>query len=46
MFVRAFDPAPDSVMAFLSRRDARTQSDYLHLMVDSYHDKRTAFASP
>ncbi len=43
VFVRAFDPAPDSVMAFLSRRDARTQSDYVHLMVDAYHDRRTAF---
>ncbi len=43
VFVRAFDPAPDSVMAFLSRRDARTQSDYIHLMVDSYRDRRTGF---
>lgn len=43
VFVRAFDPAPDSVMAFLSRRDARTTSDYIHLMVDSYHDRRTGF---
>jgi hypothetical protein len=43
VFVRAFDPSPDSVMAFLSRRDARTQSDYLHLMVDGYNDKRTGF---
>ncbi|MBX3132014.1 MAG: carbohydrate binding family 9 domain-containing protein [Gemmatimonadaceae bacterium] len=43
VFVRAYDPAPDSVMAFLSRRDARTQSDYIHLMVDSYNDKRTGF---
>ena len=41
VFVRAFDPAPDSVMAFLSRRDARTPSDYIHLMVDSYRDRRT-----
>ncbi|MFN0097145.1 MAG: DUF5916 domain-containing protein [Gemmatimonadaceae bacterium] len=43
VFVRSFDPAPDSVMALLSRRDARTQSDYVHLMVDSYNDKRTGF---
>ncbi len=43
VFVRAYDPSPDSVMAFLSRRDARTQSDYIHLMVDSYHDRRTGF---
>jgi hypothetical protein len=43
VFVRAFDPSPDSVMAFLSRRDQRTQSDYIHLMVDAYHDRRTGF---
>jgi hypothetical protein len=43
VFVRAFDPSPDSVMAFLSRRDQRTQSDYVHLMVDAYHDRRTGF---
>jgi hypothetical protein len=43
VFVRAYDPSPDSVMAFLSRRDARTQSDYIHVMVDSYNDKRTGF---
>jgi hypothetical protein len=43
VFVRAYDPSPDSVMAFLSRRDARTPSDYIHLMVDAYNDKRTGF---
>ena len=43
VLVRAYDPAPDSVMAFLSRRDQRTQSDYIHLMVDSYNDKRTGY---
>ncbi|MBX3173677.1 MAG: carbohydrate binding family 9 domain-containing protein [Gemmatimonadaceae bacterium] len=43
VYVRAFDPSPDSVMAFLSRRDQRTQSDYIHLMVDAYNDKRTGF---
>lgn len=43
VFVRAFDPSPDSVMAFLSRRDAHTQSDFIHLMVDGYRDKRTGF---
>jgi len=43
VFVRAFDPAPDSIMAFLSRRDQGTQSDEVHLMVDAYHDRRTGF---
>ena len=43
VFVRAFDPHPDSIMALLSRRDERTQSDYIRLIVDSYHDKRTGY---
>jgi hypothetical protein len=43
LFVRAFDPRPDSIMAFLSRRDGSTKSDYIHLMVDGYRDRRTGF---
>ncbi|MBI2407525.1 MAG: carbohydrate binding family 9 domain-containing protein [Gemmatimonadetes bacterium] len=43
VFVRAFDPRPDSLLALLSRRDVRTQSDWLHLMIDSYHDRRTGY---
>jgi hypothetical protein len=43
VLVRAFDPHPDSIMALLSRRDERTQSDYIRVIVDSYHDKRTGY---
>jgi hypothetical protein len=43
VLVRAFDPSPDSIMALLSRRDERTQSDYIRVIVDSYHDKRTGY---
>ncbi len=43
VLVRAFDPRPDSIMALLSRRDERTQSDYIRVIVDSYHDKRTGY---
>lgn len=43
VLVRAFDPAPDSIMALLSRRDERTQSDYIRVIVDSYHDRRTGY---
>lgn len=43
VFIRAFDPRPDSLQALLSRRDTRTQSDRLHVLVDSYHDRRTAY---
>ncbi|MFN8574843.1 MAG: DUF5916 domain-containing protein [Gemmatimonadaceae bacterium] len=43
VLVRAFDAHPDSIMALLSRRDERTQSDYLRIVVDSYHDRRTGY---
>jgi hypothetical protein len=43
VFVRAYDPSPDSIMAFLSRRDGSTKSDYVHVMVDGYKDRRTGF---
>lgn len=40
---RMFDPAPDSIVSLLSRRDVRTESEQLKLVIDSYHDRRTAF---
>lgn len=40
---RMYDPAPDSMISLLSRRDVRTQSEQLKLMIDSYHDRRTGF---
>ena len=43
VFVRAFDPHPDSIIALLSRRDVRTASDQIKVMFDSYHDRRTGF---
>jgi hypothetical protein len=43
VFVRAFDPRPDSLVAILSRRDVRTPSDQIKVMVDSYHDRRTGY---
>ena len=41
VLVRAFDPHPDSIISLLSRRDVKTQSDQIKIMVDSYHDRRT-----
>src|SRR6266436_3505332 len=42
--VRMFDSRPDSIAAQLARRDASgIYSDWLHVMVDSYHDRRTSF---
>ncbi|MFL5499943.1 MAG: DUF5916 domain-containing protein, partial [Gemmatimonadaceae bacterium] len=43
VFVRMFDPHPDSIVSLLSRRDVKTQSEQIKLMVDSYHDRRTAY---
>ena len=41
ILVRAFDPHPDSIVALLSRRDARTQSEWLKVIIDGDHDRRT-----
>jgi hypothetical protein len=41
--VRMFDPAPDSIVSLLARRDVRVPSEQLKIVIDSYHDKRTAF---
>ncbi|HVF38452.1 MAG TPA: sugar-binding protein, partial [Gemmatimonadaceae bacterium] len=43
IMARMFDPAPDSIISLLSRRDVRTQSEQLKLVIDSYHDRRTAY---
>ncbi|MEO8192733.1 MAG: DUF5916 domain-containing protein [Gemmatimonadales bacterium] len=43
VFVRAFDPHPDSIISLLSRRDVKTQSEQIKVMIDSYHDRRTGY---
>ncbi len=43
VFVRAFDPHPDSIVSLLSRRDDQTASDQIILMLDPYHDRRTGY---
>ncbi|MEO8200750.1 MAG: DUF5916 domain-containing protein [Gemmatimonadota bacterium] len=43
VFVRAYDPHPDSIVRLLSRRDDQTESDQMIVMIDSYHDKRTGY---
>src|SRR3954466_3919339 len=43
VFVRAFDPHPDSIKKLLERRDTFTSSDMIWIFVDSYHDKRTGY---
>ncbi|MDQ2767308.1 MAG: carbohydrate binding family 9 domain-containing protein [Gemmatimonadota bacterium] len=43
VLVRMYDPHPDSIRAFLSRRDVSTPSDRVKIMIDSYHDRRTGY---
>ena len=43
VLARMYDPAPDSIVSLLSRRDVRTSSEQLKLMIDSYHDRRTGY---
>lgn len=41
---RMYDTAPDSIVAQLARRDNEVYSDWFYVAVDSYFDRRTAFA--
>jgi len=42
--VRMFDSRPDSIAAQLARRDVSgIYSDWAHVIIDSYRDRRTAF---
>jgi hypothetical protein len=40
VLVRAFDPHPDSIVSLLSRRDVKTASDQLKIIIDPFHDRR------
>lgn len=40
---RAFDSEPDLIAAQLTRRDTDSYSDAVHVVIDSYFDRRTAF---
>lgn len=42
-FARMFDPYPDSIVSLLSRRDVKTQSEQIKIMIDSYRDRRTGY---
>src|SRR6187549_3816644 len=43
IFVRMLDPHPDSIVSLLSRRDVKTSSDQIKVMIDSYHDRRSGY---
>ncbi|HEU0012278.1 MAG TPA: DUF5916 domain-containing protein [Longimicrobium sp.] len=42
--IRAYDSAPDSIAAQMGRRDASgIYSDWVQVIIDSYHDRRTGY---
>ena len=41
--IRAFDSRADQITGRLTRRDERSDSDWVGVHVDTYHDRRTAF---
>src|SRR5262245_58954411 len=41
--VHAYDKEPDKIVAYLTRRDGESPSDWIRVLVDSYYDKRTAY---
>lgn len=41
--VRAIDPDPSKIVGHLTRRDSRSPSDWIRVVIDSFHDKRTAY---
>ncbi|HEV8215483.1 MAG TPA: carbohydrate binding family 9 domain-containing protein, partial [Gemmatimonadaceae bacterium] len=43
VFVRMFDPHPDSILHALTRRDVRGPSDQIKILVDSYDDRRSGY---
>ena len=41
--VRAFDSEPDRIVGIRTRRDSASPSDWIRVVIDSYHDRRTAY---
>jgi hypothetical protein len=41
--VRAFDNEASRIRGYLTRRDADSPSDWIRVLIDSYHDRRTAY---
>lgn len=42
VFVKAYDPSPDSLVSLLSRRDIRTPSEWIKVVIDGFRDRRSA----
>ncbi len=43
VFIRMYDPHPDSILRLLGRRDVRVATDQIKIIVDPYHDLRTGY---
>src|SRR5688572_682379 len=43
VIVHAADPDPGKIVGYLTRRDEDSPSDWIHLFIDSYHDRRTGY---
>ena len=41
--VQADDPDPSKIVGILTRRDGSSPSDWIRVMIDSYHDRRTGY---
>jgi hypothetical protein len=41
--VRAYDSDPDKIVTYLTRRDLDSPCDWIRILIDSYHDRRTAY---
>src|SRR5207248_3335957 len=41
--VSALDPEPQRIVGFRTRRDEGSPSDWIRVIVDSFHDRRSAF---
>jgi hypothetical protein len=41
--VRAFDSEPHGIITYLTRRDVESPCDWIRVLIDSYHDRRTAY---
>ena len=44
VFIRAYDAEPDQIVRRVARRDDGDNADMVGVILDTYHDQRTAFA--
>ena len=41
--IRAYDTEPGKIITYLTRRDNESPGDWVRVLIDSYHDRRTAY---